>query len=60
MQELISAAYRKGSRELTYRDLADAQLRIPKFAFLADILPQKITFKEWVDKYQRDFESSLL
>ncbi|TPP66674.1 Chromatin accessibility complex protein 1 [Fasciola gigantica] len=60
MQELISAAYREGAKELTYKDLADAQSRTPRFSFLADILPQKITFKEWVEKYQHDFEVSLL
>ncbi|CAL8091197.1 unnamed protein product [Calicophoron daubneyi] len=61
IRELVSAAYSNGEdSQFTYKNLSNAQSRIPRYGFLADVLPQKISAREWIDKYKAEFDASCL
>ncbi|KAH8870038.1 Chromatin accessibility complex protein [Schistosoma japonicum] len=60
VSELVSSAVRGSRSELTYKDLARLQCQLDRYNFLADVIPQKITGREWIEKYKAEFDESCL
>lgn len=58
VSELVSTAIRGNRSELTYKDLSRLQCQLDRYNFLADVLPQKITAREWIEKYKSEFDAS--
>ncbi|KAA3678003.1 chromatin accessibility complex protein 1, partial [Paragonimus westermani] len=58
IKELVSSACCEAGEEFTYKLLSDLQSRTPRYAFLADVLPTKITMTEWIEKYKAEFDAS--
>ncbi|KAF6772315.1 hypothetical protein AHF37_09017 [Paragonimus kellicotti] len=58
INELVSSACCSASEEFTYKLLSDLQSKTPRYAFLADVLPTKITMMEWIEKYKAEFDAS--
>ncbi|CAH8509040.1 unnamed protein product [Schistosoma turkestanicum] len=58
VSELVSSAVRGNRSELTYKDLSRLQCHLDRYSFLADVLPQKITAREWIEKYKSEFDAS--
>ncbi|VDN40937.1 unnamed protein product [Dibothriocephalus latus] len=58
IKEILTLSYSKSSGELTYENLSRTQSQLSRYSFLSDILPPKITFKEWTEKYKHLYEQS--
>ncbi|VDN99996.1 unnamed protein product [Rodentolepis nana] len=58
VKEMVLLSKPRESNEINYKDLSSIQNVHDRFSFLSDILPQKITAKEWKEKYEKLFESS--
>nr|CAH8852774.1 unnamed protein product [Trichobilharzia regenti] len=58
VSELVSTAVRGNKSGLTYKDLSRLQCEMDRYNFLADVLPQKISAREWVEKYKSEFDAS--
>lgn len=56
----MSLALDENSSELSYTDLSSVQIRTPSYGFLADVLPRKITGREWIEKYKAQFDASCM
>ncbi|CAH8568755.1 unnamed protein product [Heterobilharzia americana] len=58
VSELVSTAVRGNKSGLSYKDLSRLQCQMDRYNFLADVLPQKITAREWIEKYKSEFDAS--
>ncbi|VDD76605.1 unnamed protein product [Mesocestoides corti] len=58
IRELVLLSKAENTNEITYHQLSRLQTSFSRYSFLSDILPRKITAKEWNDKYKKLFLSS--
>ncbi|KAL5960541.1 Chromatin accessibility complex protein 1 [Taenia solium] len=58
IKELVTLSNSRGCSEISYHQLSELQTRFDRYSFLSDILPQKITAKEWTEKYKHLFLSA--
>ncbi|EUB58093.1 Chromatin accessibility complex protein 1 [Echinococcus granulosus] len=58
IKELVTLSNPRDRNEIGYHQLSELQTRFDRYSFLSDILPQKITAREWSEKYKHLFLST--